>query len=141
MPRFIQPQAGDRGVVSGVEHRLTLQGLGVLIVEDEAMVAMLLEDLLHELGCHVVEIASRVETALTSILARIFDVAILDVNLKTSYPVADVLELRKVPFLFATGYGTEAIPEKYRQRVVLQNTNLRRRFLGPCEGAQPPIVA
>jgi CheY-like chemotaxis protein len=122
MPRFIQPQAGDRGVVSGVEHRLTLQGLGVLIVEDEAMVAMLLEDLLHELGCHVVEIASRVETALTSIFVRIFDVAILDVNLKgeTSYPVADVLELRKVPFLFATGYGIEAIPEKYRQRTVLQ---------------------
>ena len=121
-PRFIQPQAGDRGVVSGVENRLTLQGFGVLIVEDEALVAMLLEDLLHELGCHVVEIASRVETALTSILVRIFDVAILDVNLKgeTSYPVADVLELRKVPFLFATGYGTEAIPEKYRQRVVLQ---------------------
>jgi CheY-like chemotaxis protein len=122
MPRFIQPQAGDRGVVSGVEHRLTLQGCGVLVVEDEAMVAMLLEDLLHELGCHVVEIASRVETALTSIMVRTFDVAILDVNLKgeTSYPVADVLELRKVPFLFATGYGTEAIPEKYRQRVVLQ---------------------
>jgi CheY-like chemotaxis protein len=106
MPRFIQPQAGDRGVVSGVENRLTLQGFGVLIVEDEALVAMLLEDLLHELGCHVVEIASRVETALTSILVRIFDVAILDVNLKgeTSYPVADVLELRKLPFLFATGY-------------------------------------
>src|ERR1700730_15970878 len=122
MPRFIQPQGGRRGVVSGVEHRLTLQGLGVLIVEDEAMVAMLLEDLLHELGCHVVEIASRVETALTSILVRIFDVAILDVNLKgeTSYPVADVLELRKLPFLFATGYGIEAIPEKYRQRNVLQ---------------------
>ena len=122
MPRFIQPQAGDRGVVSGVEHRLTFQGCGVLVVEDEAMVAMLLEDLLHELGCHVVEIASRVETALTSIMVRTFDVAILDVNLKgeTSYPVADVLELRKVPFLFATGYGTEAIPEKYRQRVVLQ---------------------
>ena len=86
------------------------------------MVAMLLEDLLQELGCHVVEIASRVETAITSIRARIFDVAILDVNLKgeTSYPVADVLELRKVPFLFATGYGTEAIPKKYWQRTVLQ---------------------
>ena len=71
-------------------HHITLQGRGVLIVEDEAMVAMLLEDLLHELGCHVVEIAS-------------FDVAILDVNLKseTSYPVADLLELRKIPFLFA----------------------------------------
>ena len=122
MPRFFQPRTGDRGVASGVEHRLTLQGCGVLIVEDEAMVAMLLEDLLQELGCHVVEIASRIETALTSIRARIFDVAILDVNLKgeTSYPVADVLELRKVPFLFATGYGTEAIPDKYRQRTILQ---------------------
>ncbi|TPV97731.1 MAG: hypothetical protein USCAAHI_02826 [Beijerinckiaceae bacterium] len=103
-------------------HHITLQGRGVLIVEDEAMVAMLLEDLLHELGCHVVEIASRVDTALTFVTARQFDVAILDVNLKseTSYPVADLLELRKIPFLFATGYGMEVIPEKYRQRAVLQ---------------------
>jgi len=86
-------------VTTGGEHQPTLEGRGVLIVEDEAMVAMLLEDLLQELGCHVVEIASRVETAITSIRARIFDVAILDVNLKgeTSY----------------TGYGTEAIPKKY----------------------------
>jgi CheY-like chemotaxis protein len=99
-----------------------LQGRGVLIVEDEAMVAMLLEDLLHELGCHVVEIASRVDTALTFVTERQFDVAILDVNLKseTSYPVADLLELRKLPYLFATGYGMEVIPEKYRQRAVLQ---------------------
>ena len=51
MPQFFQPRTGDRGVASGVEHRLTLQGCGVLIVEDEAMVAMLLEDLLQELGC------------------------------------------------------------------------------------------
>ena len=86
------------------------------------MVAILLEDLLQELGCHVVEIASRVETALTSVTERLFDVAILDVNLKgeTSYPVADLLEVHKIPFLFATGYGIEVIPEKYRQRAVLQ---------------------
>ena len=117
----MQSRTRDPSVASKGEHQ-SLRGRGVLLVEDEAMVAMLLEDLLQELGCHVVEIASRVETAITSIRARIFDVAILDVNLKgeTSYPVADVLELRKVPFLFATGYGTEAIPDEYRKRTILQ---------------------
>lgn len=110
------------GVPSGREGRLALQGCGVLIVEDEAMVAMVLEDFLRELGCQAVEIASRVETALAFVAARDLDFAILDVNLKgeTSYPVADMLERRNVPFLFATGYGTAAIPEKYRQRIALQ---------------------
>jgi CheY-like chemotaxis protein len=109
-------------VTSGGENQTTLQGRRVLIVEDEAIVAMLLEDLLQEFGCHAVEIASRVDTALASVTARIFDVAILDVNLKdeTSYPVADLLELREIPFLFATGYGIQAIPEKYRRHTVLQ---------------------
>jgi CheY-like chemotaxis protein len=109
-------------MASADDCRLTLQGCCILIVEDEAMVAMILEDLLQELGCQFTEIASRVETALISIMARPFNIAILDVNLKgeTSYPVADMLELRKVPFLFATGYGTAVIPEKYRQRTVLQ---------------------
>jgi CheY-like chemotaxis protein len=109
-------------VTSGGENQTTLQGRCVLIVEDEAIVAMLLEDLLQEFGCHAVEIASRVDTALASVTARIFDVAILDVNLKdeTSYPVADLLELREIPFLFATGYGIQAIPEKYRRHTVLQ---------------------
>ncbi|HEY8005344.1 MAG TPA: response regulator [Methylocella sp.] len=107
---------------SGGEHNLPLQGRGILLVEDEAMVAMLLEDMLNQLGCHVVEAAARVDTALKAVESRIFDVAILDVNLKgeTSYPVADLLCLRNVPFLFATGYGIQAIPEPYRQRIVLQ---------------------
>src|SRR6202521_3535317 len=50
MPRFIQHRAGDHSVTAGGGHQRTLQGRGVLIVEDEAMVAMLLEDLLQELG-------------------------------------------------------------------------------------------
>jgi CheY-like chemotaxis protein len=122
MPRLIQHQAGYHSVASGCEHQLPLQGRGILLVEDEAIVSMLLEDMLNELGCHVVEIASRVDTALKAVEARPFDVAILDVNLKgeTSYPIADLLELRKMPFLFATGYGTQVIPEQYRQHIVLQ---------------------
>lgn len=95
------------------------------------MVAMLLEDLLFELGCQVVDIASRVDTALLSVTAKSFDAAILDVNLKgeTSYPVADFLDHRKIPFLFATGYGTQVIPVKYRQNIVLQKP-FRKQELG-----------
>ena len=52
-----------------------MQGCGVLVVEDEAMVAMLLEELLLELGCHVVDVAARVDIALICVKARIFDVA------------------------------------------------------------------
>ena len=107
-----------------------MQGCGVLIVEDEAMVAMLLEELVLELGCHVVEVAARVDTALASIAERCFDIAILDVNLEgePSYPVADELELRGIPFLFATGYGAQAIPEKYQCHTILQKPFRKREF-------------
>jgi len=99
-----------------------LQNCSVLIVEDEATVAMLLEDFLLELGCHVTEIAARIDTALALIEVKNLDVVILDVNLEgeASYPVADELERRKIPFLFATGYGAQAIPEEYRWHTVLQ---------------------
>jgi CheY-like chemotaxis protein len=107
-----------------------IQGCGVLIVEDEAMVAVLLEELLLELGCRVVEVAARVDTALASIAERCFDVAILDVNLEgeLSYPVADELELRGIPFLFVTGYGAQAIPEKYHRHTILQKPFRKRDF-------------
>ncbi|HET6376900.1 MAG TPA: response regulator [Methylocella sp.] len=99
-----------------------LEGCGVLIVEDEAMVAIVLEDLLLELGCRVVGTVARVETALASVAARNFDVAILDVNLKgeSSYPIADALERENMPFLFVTGYGSGAVPGKYRKCAILQ---------------------
>jgi CheY-like chemotaxis protein len=109
-------------VASEGEQKTALQNCRVLIVEDEATVAMLLEDFLLELGCHVTEIVARVDTALTLIEVKNLDAVILDVNLEgeASYPVADELERRKIPFLFATGYGAQAIPEEYRWHTVLQ---------------------
>ena len=94
------------------------------------MVAMLLEELLLELGCHVVDIAARVDTALASIAERCFDVAILDVNLEgeLSYPVADELEFRGIPFLFATGYGAQAMPERYHRHTILQKPFRKQEF-------------
>lgn len=96
--------------------------LRILIVEDEMLVAMNIEDMLLELGHEVAGIASRLEPALALAREGRFDVAMLDVNLAgdRSFPVADLLAERGIPFVFATGYGPEGIDPKYRDRPVLQ---------------------
>ena len=85
-----------------------LEGQRVLLVEDEALVAMYTEAVLADAGARV-EIAMRLETGLSAAEASAFDVAVLDMNLggKSSLPIADLLADRKIPFLFVTGYGSE----------------------------------
>ena len=82
-------------------------GLRVLLVEDEMLVCMDIEDMLAELGCTVVGPAARVDQALEFIQREPVDMAVLDVNLgkERSYPVADQLRARGVPFLLSTGYA------------------------------------
>lgn len=94
----------------------------ILIVEDEMLVAMNIEDMLLELGHEMAGLASRLEPALALAREGAFDLAMLDVNLagQQSFPVADVLAERGIPFLFATGYGVKGIAERYRERPVLQ---------------------
>lgn len=91
-----------------------LAGKRILVVEDEALVAMLLEDILADLGCEVVGPAMRLHEGLE--LARVngLDAAILDINLagERSYPIADLLEEKAVPHLFVTGYGHSGRPGK-----------------------------
>lgn len=100
---------------------MTLDGTRVLVVEDEAIVSMLLEEFLDELGCEVVATASRLEDALEKAGALMLDVAVLDVNLagKVSYPVAEALQARGVPFVFSTGYGAGGLPDAMRGAPVL----------------------
>ena len=101
-----------------------LAGLRVLVVEDEALVAMLLEDMLGDLGCEVTATASRVGHAvqIAQDPGQVFDVAILDVNVagETITPVAQALSERPTPFVFATGYGESGVPEPFRGRPTLQ---------------------
>ena len=96
-------------------------GCRVLLVEDESLVAMVAEDTLLDLGCEVV-LAMRLDAALS--LAREADVqlAVLDVNLGEgcSYPVADILRARGIPFLFATGYSAAGLDLSYRGMPTLQ---------------------
>jgi len=89
-----------------------LAGKRILVVEDEALVAMMLEDLLADLGCEVVGPAMRLDEGLA--LARLngLDAAVLDINLggERSYPIADLLDARGVPIAFVTGYGHSGRP-------------------------------
>ena len=101
-----------------------ITGLRVLVVEDEALVSMLLEDMLADHGCEVAGVASRIGQAL-DLLADpnvVFGAAILDVNLggEPIFPVAEALAARGTPFVFATGYGAGGLPESWRNRPTLQ---------------------
>ena len=86
------------------------------------LVAMNIEDMLLELGHQVAGLASRLEAALSLACEESFDVAMLDVNLagQASFPVAEALAKRGIPFLFATGYGVQGIAEEFREAPVLQ---------------------
>ena len=88
-----------------------LAGRRVLLVEDEAVIAFAVEDMLGELGVAVVGPAFRLDEAIELAQAEAIDAAILDVNLndQRSYAVADELARRGVPFLFATGYAEAGV--------------------------------
>jgi CheY-like chemotaxis protein len=98
-----------------------LTGKRILLVEDEALVAMLLEDMVLALGATVVGPESRVDQAIASAETADLDAAILDINLggQRSYAVADALRRRGVPFAFATGYGAVGVDVAHRDVPVL----------------------
>jgi CheY-like chemotaxis protein len=93
----------------------------ILIVEDEALVAIMVQDMLEELGFTVVGPAGTVESALALLAATPLDGAVLDCNLGNEkvWPVADVLRDRQVPFVFSTGYGVNGIDARFQGVPVL----------------------
>ena len=95
-----------------------LEGLRILVVEDEFLVATLIEDMLVAAGCVVAGPVPRLSEALAAVDHGTFDAAVLDVNLGGDrvYPVADALSHRNVPFVFITGYGAGVLPCEYAER-------------------------
>ena len=94
----------------------------ILIVEDEPLIAMMLEDFLDILGHSLAGQADNVAEALALIEAGGIDAAILDVNLRggeKSWPIADALADRGVPFVFATGGSQDGVIEAHRARPTL----------------------
>ncbi len=100
-----------------------LEGRTILVVEDESLVAMLLETILEDMGCTPLGPVSTVEEALKVVAGDApFDGALLDVNVagKEVFPVAAALKERGVPFVFSTGYGEGGLPEEWRGQPTLQ---------------------
>ncbi len=96
--------------------------LRVLIVEDEALVAIILEDMLIELGHEVIGPVSTPGEGLEHAARTPVDLAILDLNLKgaSSLPIAVELDKRGIPLIFSTGYGRGGLPAVFAQAPLLQ---------------------
>jgi CheY-like chemotaxis protein len=112
------------------------------IVEDEMIVAMMLEDMLMDLGCEVIK-AARVAKAIHLVATEEIDGAILDVNVagETVYPVANELRGRGIPFIFSSGYGVRGLAPEYRDRPTLSKPFLQEELApllaGAIEGPRP----
>ena len=89
----------------------------VLVVEDESLVAMMIEEMLQELNCSVLGPAGDLAEAMGFAEKAEFDLALLDVSLRRtpSFPVAEILQKRGIPFAFMTGYGAQDFPPAYQQ--------------------------
>lgn len=96
--------------------------LRVLIVEDEALIRMVFEETLADLGHEIAGTADRLDTAIEQARTCACDVAILDVHLSGEevFPAADILAERGIPFILTTGYAGADLPEKFRDRPTME---------------------
>jgi DNA-binding NtrC family response regulator len=94
----------------------------IFLVEDEALIRMMVAEMIEELGHRVVAEAGNIQDAQALAEAAIFDLAILDINIAGSsiLPVAEIIDRRRLPFLFISGYGSAARPEAFIERPALQ---------------------
>ena len=99
----------------------SLSGRKVLVVEDETLVAMLVEDTLLDAGATVLGPVATVAEALALLKAERPGYAVRDLNLagETSEPVADLLKQMGVPFVVASGYGAAGLPPRHQDVPVL----------------------
>lgn len=104
----------------------------IFVVEDEALIQMMIVEMLEELGHTVVAKANQIEPAVSLAQSAKFELAVLDVNIAGALitPVAEIIVRRGLPFIFATGYGSAGIPPAFHGRPVL------RKLFSPEELAQ-----
>src|SRR6185369_10114927 len=122
IPRGERLDSAESPAAPGETRTAPLLARRVMVVEDEALVALVLADQLTELGLSVVGPCSSVSEAKAVADKGDFEAAILDVNLggELVYPVADLLSSRGIPFIFVTGYGRESIDRRFADAPVLE---------------------
>jgi len=99
-----------------------LHGMRILVVEDEAYLAADLAESLRVRGATVIGPAATLAEAYRAIETHWIDRAVLDLNLdgEMSYPIADRLEAAGIPYVIATGYAADALPERFRGKPRLE---------------------
>jgi two-component sensor histidine kinase/CheY-like chemotaxis protein len=127
-----KPSISTAGGVSAAVPQPTNEGANIqfatpesprlLLVEDEMLVGIFMQELLTEIGFETAQWIDRLEAAISLAGRQRFDCAILDMNLhgKTVYPLADLLLSQNVPFLFLTGYSSDAVETRFAHVPVLQ---------------------
>ncbi|EJC83236.1 Response regulator receiver domain protein [Rhizobium leguminosarum bv. trifolii WSM2297] len=100
---------------------MNVSGMKVLVVEDEGLVALMIEDMLEDLGFDVVASVSRLADARTIVADAAVDLAVLDVNLagESSFSIAEILRKRQIPFIFSTGYGLSGLPDEFAHQPLI----------------------
>ena len=149
------------GAGDGAKQAAAAVGQRILLVEDEALVAMMIAECLTESGHTVIGPLSRASDALQAAKDGDYDAAILDINLGDgmAYPVADIVSARGIPFVFVTGYDADTIDERFCAVPILQKPierqMLERLFLPspsaskaarggrarPAKPQQPPLAS
>ena len=134
-PHVIEPPPRNP-LVAGEPTGAALADVRVLVVEDEAIVAMMISDLLECEGAIVVGPINKLEHAMK--LKDDFDVAVLDLNLNgiATYPFADRLRAQGCPFVFATGYDEASIESRFADTEVLQKPFEPRALVEAVKGAR-----
>jgi CheY-like chemotaxis protein len=101
-----------------------------------------LEDVLTEAGANVVALAPSVAVALNALARHTIDIACLDINLgsETSFPLADVLALRGIPFVFVTAYNADILPPIHRHRPFVDKTEAYLELVRACWAAAASSV-
>jgi CheY-like chemotaxis protein len=120
-----------------------MNGVKVLIVEDCYLMASVLEDMLTDAGAEVVALAPSIAAALKAMEQHTVDIACLDINLgsETSFPLADALALRGIPFVFATAYDADLLPPAHRHRPLVSKTRVHLELVSTCRAAATPFVS
>jgi two-component sensor histidine kinase/DNA-binding response OmpR family regulator len=136
------PKKVVNGAGEGLRQPVASAGRRILLVEDEALVAMMIQECLTECGHSVIGPISRAADALQVAKEGDYDAAILDINLGDgmAYPVADIVSARGVPFVFVTGYEADAIDERFSTVPILPKP-IERQMLERLFVASPAAAA
>ena len=127
---------GDEAMTT--ETTDVLQGARVLVLEDETLVSMMVEDMLMDLGCEIIGPFARLDQAMTFVDGGApIDLALLDVNLggERSFPLAEKLSGKSIPFVFTTGYDESGMPDQWRGRPSLRKPFMMNEMALALRGA------